>query len=448
MRGNSERGPLQTTAITCSQGTRYRLKTTRSREQPGYLQQIRFDTHYRKAPSLDMSGEALSIALPLPRLPADILDAVVEHVEDTNTLKILSLVSSQFLRPTRRILFHALTVGTHDIHATQRWIDHFEWKSCVHILRLRGSPTLDGSPSFGLLEDVLMRFPAVKELTLFDYEALDQYWSHSSPSIHLPSIKKLFMHSVHTKRFSGLAKVLATFPALFDLKVHHVEWRETDDGTPESQAFLRDAPRHPIQKLDVWSCWTKPLLNYLFPADTFVQLRQGEIDIYSEFCVPRWRPIVERAGRHLEHLTIHYRGYDDVDLLDLAVNTELKSISLDFALYDFVPDWILQTLASLRSRVIDRISLDLQETRMFGLSLDPLKFGQLDQLLSGAQFSSLKAVNIDFEFIDAREYEEPVNDEGRVADMKIAIVNRMPQLYGRGILTVEPVIYTLNDDSD
>lgn len=225
----------------------------------------------------------------------------------------MALASSLFLKRTRRILFHRISVEPRTFSIMEERFSSSPYASCIKHLILRGShnprPEELLPAPLEMFQGALTLFFKAEYVSIFDFVEMDSGISACSLPLEVyPSVTKLTMHSVHARFFSSIARVIASFPNLTDISVHFVSWDNNDHRSADFQSLVRDMPKLRINKLDVWATFMTPVNEVLFPVGVDVQLREAHLWTNAALTAEDWAVVLERAGQTLQQITIRHTG--------------------------------------------------------------------------------------------------------------------------------------------
>ena len=375
-------------------------------------------------------------------IPQDIIDNIIAEVgDDTNLLKLCSLVSSPFLFPSRKQLFSRITIRSDEtcqgiyqflvknpaiqsivraITLMDRWSGKFpQWMNGTSLLAILRLP-------FGCLECFSINLTLDKRKP--------KPWNWNSFSIELKDALSNIIHSSDIKTLSlrGITKVPDTFflqiVHLTTLELNSVSVNDFGNENSSSLTGLRGVASHTVINHCVW------------------RLREGLEDYYGQEYMPRTRfpssayfsLIWEREGPtqsmflpfmcRLRIFEIYVNfNYDTMHGLDIVLSFLMCSLRISLT--------SPATLEHLKFNLLFRG--DEQECH-YAEFYDNLRYaevwGHLDSITTLQTGSRLQRVdiNIDYCLRESDNYPEP--DKGTISEV---VLDNLPLLRTKGILFVE-----------
>ncbi|KAF7798362.1 hypothetical protein EIP86_009583 [Pleurotus ostreatoroseus] len=314
------------------------------------------------------------------------------------------------------------------------FLKHIKWAFCVKVLTLEGKRNIlsDGKPALQLHKDLLVHFPRVENLTLWDFPALDCLWP-SSPSEAtpcFPTVKKLCLYTIHSSQFSSIARFIASFPSIVNLLLHDVDWDANDDDEDD---FIDKMPQPHIRVLDMWNCRAGTLNNVLFADTGAVELREVLIHTHSTSHAADWNDVLERAGSHLEKISLQHIGESEPSPFNLQENTCLSTVSMSFGV-DHRIDWVSQTLESVQSPKIKRIELVNYKIGWRPQDLEFINLERMNEKFARERYQSLQSFM--FYMVDIGPVRLGPTEEDEVITQRLTTIvkARLHKLNERGIL--------------
>ncbi|PSR93722.1 hypothetical protein PHLCEN_2v4617 [Hermanssonia centrifuga] len=241
-------------------------------------------THFARRP-LGLQG---------PIFPQEILDQIMSHVDDRQTLHSCLLASPALLAGARRGIFRKVTMRPWQLGFAQEFLSVSHRASCVRHLTIEGSLNSVSDTPFTV--ELLSPFNKLESVSI---ARLVRWESVSTLPIQCSSVQSLTIAECHLPSTLDVVQLICSYPRLTTLCVRETFWDDSDSTTE----FLKTARLPPIRELDVWSVKSSLARIWLLPG-VHVQLQKLYACAATYTDALLWIDMVERAGHHLIDLTI------------------------------------------------------------------------------------------------------------------------------------------------
>ena len=238
-----------------------------------------------------------------PRLPNELLELIVGHIEDSNTMRQCCLAGSCLLPSARRALFTEVRLFTGAAASSnlEKMLECYSQKPYAQyarclVIQLRGSPPFVPAHVSAHGDTQLLQL-----ITLLStcQPTVDPPTTPTFPLIS--KISSLYIFGMIGSSLD-FARILRAFPRLTKLKCDlPIVWASPFNSL---DIFLSKAPPPPpLERLELGRSHFLELDSHvLFPTGTNVCLRS--LTINHRVNAPLWNNILQRAGDTLEEISV------------------------------------------------------------------------------------------------------------------------------------------------
>jgi hypothetical protein len=374
-------------------------------------------------------------------IPQDIIDNVIAAVgDDKRLLKQCSLVSSSFLLPSRKQLFSRITLrsdetcrGIHQFLIQNPLIQSYVRAISLNMITIRIrrawpvhykiSEWMNGASLLAILR---LPFCRLESFSIRDDWDWNWNWNHFSSEL-----KDVLSNIIHTSTLKTLSlKGITKVPIVFFLHIVHLRTLELDSLSPNrfggesslaQAASMGVAPSRAVIDRFVWHFGEGDVRGTRFPSSAYFSLirdREGST---------RWKvlPFLCRLRFFEIHANLGYATRHAFEILSFIVGSLYVSLTSP------------ATLEHLEFNICFRGDRNDFEPSIFYNDLRNANvWRHLDSMTTDPTGSRLQRVDINIDYTFCSDVgNEPDEDE-----VLKAVIDGLPLLHRKGILTVEAVM--------
>jgi len=360
-------------------------------------------------------------------IPQDIIDNVIEAVgNDKHLLKKCALVSSSFLRPSRKQLFSKISLSSHkDSQGFHQFlVQNPVIQSFVRSIAINERRGFEFQNSTSLL--AILRLPFSR---LESFSITLSFWHHDARNwnsfscelkdtlsniIHSPTLKTLYLKGIVNVPITLFLGVHLTNLELDSLSPDDFDGEQSSSLTPAASKGVATTTSHTVIDQCIWSLW-EVVHGTRFPTSDYFSLI-GDMEGPAE---PIFLPFMCRLRYFEININPGFAFMVDFDILSFLMRSLCVSLTSPATLEH------LKFKICFRDTGIDNYGFYLR---------DADAWSHLDSIITHPTGSRLQRVDIhiEYSFRYDDDVSEPDNDE-----ILEAVLDALPLLREKGILFVE-----------